>query len=627
VSENAQAGLPPLVQRANGIYARALASPAALRAIVGQLFVSGACLRGVDYPVLMRLLYQAGPELPASLQGLPLIRCADAIAPFSAARHELYKSVKIVEGEAEYYFEAVFLAVDDAPPQPARLDFDEFVAAMWIKGIRFGIDAAAVKAAIAAGKVARAVVARKLEAMAPRDAAIVEVLPALQRSHAPRETADGRVDLQSLQNSHPQVRAQARLLKKVAGAPGLGGYELSGQAIAPAPPRDVDLAAVGGEGTAVVHDGGAEYLVALVDGYLNVETDGATGARRLSVSSKIVSRDGVSARTTGNLRLTAEYEEFGEVQEQRTVSGAGITIHGDVFGHIASRGGVITLHQNLVGGAAANADGDIHVLGVASGALLQTKRGDVVVARAESCVISGTRVVIADASNCEIFADEVEIDAAHGCAIAARRIVIGSAGPRKQAEMLLFPLVPDTTALDAQIEELDVRAEELGALAAERQAGIDAVTGAADVRNYLNLASRVRRRELVLKAEQLAVFEKMAEAVGPALKSVTRLTLALKQAQQDQAELTARAQALRVRRKGLLGHGSCTVRDVQGETLVRTMDYDPETGAQFDLSAKEIKARLRVAAAATSTPLPTLFNGSSGSVAWRAALDASPVPD
>ena len=117
-------------------------------------------------------------------------------------------------------------------------------------------------------------------------------------------------------------------------------------------------------------------------------------SKRISIGPKIVSREGVSARTTGNLQLSGEYEEFGEVQEQRVVEGGSITIHGDVFGKISSRGGTIVLHRNLVGGSAVNTDGDIRMKGVASGAVLQTKKGEITLARAENCVISGTRVLV-----------------------------------------------------------------------------------------------------------------------------------------------------------------------------------------------------------------------------------------
>ena len=45
---------------------------------------------------------------------------------------------------------------------PASLDLDEFIADMWSKGIRFGIDVAAVRAAIASGKSERVIVAQRL---------------------------------------------------------------------------------------------------------------------------------------------------------------------------------------------------------------------------------------------------------------------------------------------------------------------------------------------------------------------------------------------------------------------------------------------------------------------------------
>jgi hypothetical protein len=94
------------------------------------------------------------------------------------------------------------------------------------------------------------------------------------------------------------------------------------------------------------------------------------------------------------------------------------------------------------------------VRGVASGAVLQTKKGEVALTRAENCIISGTRVVIGEASNCEIMADEVIIKVAEGCAIAARRIEIVHAGPRKQSEMLLYALVPDTAGYDRRVANL-----------------------------------------------------------------------------------------------------------------------------------------------------------------------------
>src|SRR5471032_1026204 len=375
-----------IVKRADGVYFKVAASAAACQGAVNQVFLASAIFTGLDYAAFLKSLYNIGAEPPGEQ---PLRRFADSIAPFVAARRELYKSVKIINGEAEYYFEPTYFHVDDLPPQPAKLSFDEFVADMWVKGIRFGIDAPVVRATIAAARPARLVVARRLNAMPGRDATI-EVSRDIHRSNAPRETADGRLDWHTFQNRFPQVKANVKLLRKVPRAAGTRGFELSGIVLEPPAPHDIELSSVAGAGTVIENLPDGEYLVSTVDGFLNVDP----GSKRISIGPKIVSREGVSARTTGNLQLNGEYEEFGEVQEQRVVDGGDITIHGDVYGNINSRGGNIVLSRNLMGGSAINVGGGIHVKGVASGAVLQTKVGEVVLARAENCVISGTRVVI-----------------------------------------------------------------------------------------------------------------------------------------------------------------------------------------------------------------------------------------
>ncbi|WP_371859641.1 flagellar assembly protein A [Pseudoduganella namucuonensis] len=598
-----------LVQRADGVYFRGDATAAASQAAVNHVFLGNGYFTGLDYAVFIRALYNAGAELPDNVKGKPLIRFADGIAPFPPERRELYKSVKIINGEAEYYFEPVFFFAPDMPPQPARLIFEEFVADMWVKGIRFGIDAPAVRATIAAGRVTRLIAARRLAATPGRDAAIVEVSQSLHRSNAPREMANGRFDLNTFQNRFPQVPPHVKLLRKVPMVAGIRGYELSGIPLEAPQPRDIDLASVAGPGTLVETVNGVEFLVSAVEGFISVD-----GSKKISIGPKIISREGVSVRTTGNLQLTGEYEEFGEVQEQRSVDGGSITIHGDVYGNINSRGGVINLQRNLMGGAATNVDGHINVKGVASNAVLQTKQGDVVLGRAESCIISGTRVVIGEASNCEIMADEVVIKNASGCAIAARRIEIGSAGPRKQIEMLLFPMVPDTAKYDKAIAEYEEKAARHGAVAARHKADIDAITNEPDVRNYLTLATRVRKQEVVLTPEQLALFQKMAVQVGPALRSVGKLSLSAKEAQGLQAQTREQAAAVLRQKEALLGEGRCVVKLVEGETVVRTMLYNPDHGAAYDLAPREIKSRLR----ATASRVAAIFSGSSGSVDWRA---------
>ena len=600
-----------LVQRADGVYFKADSAPALLQAAANQVFQSGACFRGLDYGVFIRALYGAGPELPDGMKDQPLWRFADDIAAFPPARRELYKSVRIVGGEAEYYFEPVFVEIEGAAPVPAHLDFGEFVADMWTKGIRFGIDAPVVRAAIASGKVERLIVARRLPAAPGRDAAIVEVSESLHRSNAPRLLANGRFDLHTFQNRFPQVKAQVRLLRREPPVAGTCGFELSGIVLEPPAARDVELTTVAGEGTVVEHHNGIDYLVSATEGFINVDSK----SKRITIGPKIVSREGVSVRTTGNLQLGGDYEEFGEVQEQRVVEGGNITVHGDVFGNIVSRGGTVALLKNLMGGSASNADGNIRVAGVASGATLQARKGEVVLGKAQNCVITGTRVIVNEAYNCEIMADEVLVKVAAGCAIAARRIEIESAGPRKQAEMLLHVMVPDTVKYDQKLAECAARAERQEQQAARCKEQMDAITADQEIRNYLQLASKVRKQEVTLNQEQLALFQKMALKVGPSLKLVARLQVAMKEAQaaqQKEQELGAHVYQQKLM---VIGSARCTVRQVAGDMVVRKMLFNPDLGPAYLLAPKEVKARLR----ATSAAQQPLFAGSEGSFDWSAA--------
>ena len=606
VPEADQAGGLPrgLLQRDEGVFLDLSLAPAQLRAAVEQLFQSGQLLAGLDYALFLLTLFHA-PVPRSAPRGDALLRIAARVAPFPPQRRLLYKQVKIRGDSAEFYFEALLPGADGQVP--ARREFDELVADLWGKGVRYGLDSLAVRALLDAGKAERITVARALAPQPGRDAQLVEVSQGIHRDDAPRERPDGRLDLLSFKNRFPQVKKHARLLRLLPGAPGLPGYDLAGNVLPPPAPLALDLASVAGAGTQVERYSDGDFLVASVDGYVNVDEHG-----KISIDSKIVSREGVSSRTTGNLKLRAAYEEFGEVQEQRLVDGSDITIHGDVYGHLHSHGGLILLERNLVGGAAFNEHGDVRVAGVASGSVVQALSGEVRLQRAESCVIAGTRVVIDQASNCEIIADEVVIELAEGCAVAARTIRIGSAGPRKQVEMLVFPLVPDLSALEQQIAESLAKAAQLLQMQHKRQQEIDAIAQLPEVRNYLLLAGQLRRGELQLQPAQQVQYDKLAARIAPVLKEVARLRLDVKQSEISQAQMLALAAQLRVERQAMASQSRCTLGLVDGETTVRAMVVPPGSAKVYDRPPKEIKALLRSATPATQP----VFAASTGSLEW-----------
>ena len=605
-----------IVKRRDGVYADPTVLGTTFVAAVDAIVAGNRYFAGIDYAILLKAMYDCGPDLPRSTTGELMVRFAADIVDFDPARRQLYKAVKINDGKAEYYFEPVYLSDADGASVPAQLDIDEFIADMWLKGIRFGIDVPAVNAAIAAGKSERVVVARRLDAVPGRDAQIIEVSQDIHRSDAPRQLANGKLDLMAFQNRFPQIQKGVKLLKKVPRAAGTAGFELSGIPIEPALPADIELSPLAGPGTVIENGADGEFLVSQQAGFLNV--DGKTS--QIAVGDKIVSRDGVSARTTGNLQLTGDYEEFGEVQEKRVIEGEGIIIHADVFGNIVSRGGTVLLNRNLVGGTAHNARGDIKVMGVASGSVIQTSVGEVVMNRAESCIISGTKVTIEHAANCEIIAEEVVVKQAEGCAIAARKITIETAAPRKQSEMLVFVLRPDSARIDEVIEQMNVRVAEFGQLAASRKADMESLTSQPEVRKYVMLASKIRKKELTLTPDQVPQFQKMAQAVGPMLKEIARVSLDVKTAETEQQAGQALVDTLIQQRAASAGVSQVTVQMVQGDTLVRTMTFNPDGSSLYDLPAKDIKAQLRGSTAGGDI----IFSGGHGAVAWHSDHPAEP---
>lgn len=600
-----------IIERPDGVYGDPSVLGTTFGAAIDRIFATGY-LVDLDYPLLLKAIYGAGPPLPKSPDGHVIIRLASAIVPFSPLRRPLYKSVKINRGKAEYFFEPVYSADPADPDGPGtleHLDVDEFIADMWLKGIRFGIDVDAVRQAIDAGKSERVVVARLLEPRPGRDAHVIEVTSDLHRSDAPLQLANGKLDLMAFQNRFPQVEKGVRLLKKVPRVAGTPGFELSGLRIDPPVPKDTEVTPMAGPGTVVEVSGDGEFLIAQHAGFLNVDSKSG----QISVGDKIISRDGVSARTTGNLKLTGDFEEFGEVQEKRVVEGEGITIHADVFGNIISRGGTVLLNRNLVGGTAHNARGDIRVKGVASGSVIQASAGEVVLNRAESCVISGTRVSILHAVNCEIMGEEVVISQAEGCAIAARTVTVNSAGPRRQSEMNIFALQPDSARLDEVIVAMTARVAQFAALALQRKADMEAMTNEPEVRKYVMLASKVRKKELILTEEQVPMFQKMALAAGPALKAIAKVSLDVKAAETEQQAGADLVAELVRQRADSAGVSSVKVKRIEGETVVRGMTYNPDGTSIYDLPAKDIKLRLRT----KRVEGEVIFAGEEGAVDWK----------
>jgi len=628
-----------IVKRADGLYVTLsrLDSPADFVDFVNRTFALGLYFRALDYAQFQSLLYdEPASRDPAAPDEVFL---ALDIASFRPQRQSLYKELRIQRGEAVYLFEPIYLdpasdegeqVAEDGGRSPQRLlagapleirawlDVDEFIASAWSKEVRFGIDVAAVQEGIQLDKPERRVVARSRPFVPGKDAEISEQAPGLHRNNAPRRLLGDRVDLRQFETRYPQVAAGLRLVKKTPRTPGVDGRDVTGEAL-PAPlPKDFDLARMAGAGTVISREDDGEFLLASVCGFLSIDTR----SHQFSVTDKIVSHEGVSTRTTGDLMLTGEeYEQHGEIQEKRVVTCRSITAFADVFGNIVSTGGSVRLKQNLVGGSASNDDGDIVVEGLASGATLLAPHGRVTLKQADNCTIIARQVVIERATLCDIVADELSVELAEACAAAARNTQVRIARTRKEIGNVFLVLLPDRANEEAQIAALRERRAVLETDIAAHRAKLDALRADKDVSNYLRLAGKLRRGEASLSPEQEAGWRRLSALVAPALKTFPLLAAALNERLAEATGLGLEIdEALAAAEQGC-GELACTVERVEGETRISALQLKLADTPLHALPHKELKLRLRATDAATKK----LFSGSSGCFSWTYQMPQAPL--
>lgn len=628
-----------IIRRADGLYTD-VSMPEArtdFAQFVERVFAAGALFSGLDYPLFLKLVYEPdAADLQAragSGDGGHELRFARDIVPFAPERRALYHQVKVSQdgSAAEYLFEPVTIETSTeepvfGPPEEdgslpilryetkseivsTRLDRDEFIADMWAKGVRFGIDMKAVGAAIASDEAKRLEICRWREAVAGVDAGIVEQTDVLHRDNAPRETEDGRIDLHQFKNHFPQVLAGTRLLKKTPRSLGALGWKVSGMAIDPGLAQDFDIDTLAGPGTAVERTAEGEFIVAAMTGFISIDVK----SNLISIDEKIINRQGISMRTTGNLSLSgADFEEHGEVQERRLVKGHNMTFLADVFGEVVSDGGAINLKSRLVGGTAQSPGGRIVIEGAASRAVIEARGGEIEIADAENCIVIGSKVHLGRAVNCEILAEEVVVDSCEGCAVAGRAVTIADAGSRRDIETVVTVLLADTTAWNLEIEALARKTAEARRARGEKEQAAALVSDKPEVRRFLELLRKVRAKEVVLSAEQEAAWKVMQARFAAVKRQLEQLGGEIRELTERERGYGEQAAALEEAKAQASARPSCTLAAVTGDTIVRTMSVAPQGFPLGELPAKEIHKQLR----SHGNPQDKLFAGSRGSFSW-----------
>ena len=651
--EEEQPSLPPFVQqRADGLYVvlPELESRALFREFVSGVFESGKRFVGLDYACLHHLLYVGGKEETDRLAERltqsgkpPVLRLAGDIVPFQQQRRQFYRSVKVIDGgrSAEYVFDPVTMnrvveepvygerAPDGTAPlvdhfrktvaERVELDFDEFVAAMWNIHVRFGIDAAVVRAALAGETSESLVVARRLSPVEGRDAS-VEELTSLHRNDTPKMLPDGRIDLHQFENRFPQVAKNTRLIRKIPCVPGKPGWDIAGNALLPKTPVDIDIVRRAGEGTRVDCTEDGEFIVTEAGGFLHINP----GNNAFSITDKIINYEGVSLRTTGNLTLSGdEYEEHGEVQELARVEGKNMTFMADVFGDIVSHGGRVALKRNLVSGSVSSPRGEITVAGSASRATIVAIDGDITLGYAEGCLIVGKRVRVGQAVLCDIVADELTIEAAEGSALAARKVHVGATKAWHDTEAMISLQVPDLFAYREHVDDLKRNIAQYQQAVEVKQSEVESIASQQEIKTYSLLAAKLRAGELTMSQQQETNWQKLLSRVTPLLQQLKARNDELSAMREAVQNLSDRIDGITRRSREMSENIGCSIGAIGGETVIRTLKASHDAPPLHTLQHRELRAFLRE----SNTDSGVLYCGCDGNFDWTFSGKGSAVAD
>jgi len=603
--------------RPEGVFIKLSPPPAQdiLQLFIDRLFSNETRFEDLDYTRFIDLLY--GSDYLATAQsGVNEVRIASAIVRFPPHRMELYRRVKIRhQGEvAEYMFEPVFVDHEhggNGDSQPTPLDFDEFVASVWVKGVRFGIDADAVRDAIKNLTTVRLDFAFQLLPTDSIDAKIVEESEYLRQDNAPLILPNGMVDLRRAKNRFPQISKNSPLLRKIPRELGKPGFKVTGTIFEPRIPVDIDLNQLAGEGTRIEQTPRGEVMLAGTDGFLCLDEK----TSEIFISNKIENKGGISAKATGDLKLDVdEFTEHGEVQEGRVVEGKHMVFLSDVFGTIISQDGDIKLGKNLSGGRAQSIGGNILVKGKVINSTMEAMHGNIHLEFAEGSLIMAKKVFIGHAVNCEIVAMESQLGITEGCGIVGKNIQITISTARKHRESVIAVLLPDIAAFDRQITEAKHNLDQIETALQAKNREILATQTDPGFARYMTIAEKVRAGTIQFTNEQQEGWKKITEQFAPLVRGTDGLI-------KRHMALADSIKRWEQERASSGGRERCKIEAIQGDTVVRKIFSNQGMSMFTDLPETDVRAQLHHLGVAQDR----IFSGEHGNLNWTFSVPGAPA--
>ena len=601
---------------------------------VDTLFASGARFSRLNYATFTQLIFT--PGMLHTFSGT--VRLADGVVPFPASRQNLYKGVRFLEQnhQAEYIFEPVMLEVPFEHPlygdkladgtaavigfetrtrlEKASLDVDEFIAALWLKGVRFGLQLAVFEKAVASSKIERLVVAQAQLPKLGTDALLQDEFAGL-RSNNRVDMVNGKADLRRYKNRYPHIAKDRTLLKKIPVQPGSIGFTVTGEPLETSVSNDFDLALLAGAGTRIAQLPDGWGLVAALDGFISL--DEATG--QLTITEKIETKVHISAKNTGDLALGAdEFISHGEVQEGRIVKGKHMRFTAAVYGNLLSDGGNIVLEDNLSGGTAiVSGTGSISVIKRAFNARIEAPLGQIDLNYVENSLIIADSVFIAHAVNCVILANSLQITYAQACTVAAKSLDIEKTDARKGTPAKIAVSKP---SLNADLQKIDGMSAELlltQKLLKQKSEQLAAIKKDPEFAKFLAMREAIQSAKLPITPEIDAQYSLMQRAQSINFKTIERLVKEIQTVRSTFSERSAVLKMMEEAYRREVDRYYCHIAHIADETSVYSIDALLSLTTLADKRFAELKSWIDSAAAEGVC----VFSGETGTLDWRLSSD------
>ncbi len=446
---------------------------------VDSIFKNNYYFEWLDYTLFSQLVFNPSDVKSKSDPSSYQVKLCDKISLFPPERVSKYHKPMIFwrdKDQAEYTFSPLFDEITDENGKTKEvnifLNVDEFIARMWLHGIRYGLQISLIQEAISWAKEKKVVIAEALQPIPWVDAYLETIIPLWQDLQI--QTTNGKLDWKNYARVFPQVPAGKKMYQKIPLKEGKIGMNIAWDQLLPTDPIDFDMYKWCGEGTSVIQENDIQYLVSSQPGYVqpiiwhyDSKSHGEKEGKKVKVdinqmkSPVAVTRDiqlWTIGPKTGNIHASGDVSIHWEVIHDYWVKAENVKCIGDVNGSIYVENNVditwnifwssgkqyIKFWEISQNGQVVSQKWNITIeWKVLSNAILQSQQGNIHAVSVESSIVIGKNIQLQSLRSSIVIGENIEIEnVTNSIIICTYKTAIQSLVSLKESGNIIFIIKP-----------------------------------------------------------------------------------------------------------------------------------------------------------------------------------------